>query len=106
MNKYDEAIGYFKYGIDFDIFKEPVATYAKSALEALQQAKMREVGCEYCKEARPILSEIGDLQIDDEDKTLWLICQSEVDDIYEEHTQINYCLMCGRELTEENKNDN
>lgn len=32
-----EAIDYYKYGIDCDIFSEPVTTYAKMALEALEK---------------------------------------------------------------------
>ena len=30
-----DAISYFKYGISHDIYKEPVTTYAKLAIEAL-----------------------------------------------------------------------
>lgn len=35
----ESAINHFKYGITHDIFKEPVTTYAKMAVEALE--KMR-----------------------------------------------------------------
>lgn len=31
-----EAISYFKYGIRHDVFSEPVITYAKMAVEALE----------------------------------------------------------------------
>ena len=31
-----EAISYFKYGVTHDIFKEPVTTYAKLAVAALE----------------------------------------------------------------------
>jgi len=57
-------------------------------------------GCEYCKDREPILDEIGELQIDDSDGTLWFIIQAAADDIYEDHTNINYCPMCGRRLKE------
>lgn len=32
-----DAIGYYKYGINCDIFKEPVTTYARMAVEALEK---------------------------------------------------------------------
>lgn len=32
-----EAINHFKYGITHDIFKEPVTSYAKMAIEALEK---------------------------------------------------------------------
>lgn len=32
-----DAINHFKYGISHDIFKEPVTTYAKLAIEALEK---------------------------------------------------------------------
>lgn len=58
-------------------------------------------GCEYCRERKPILDDIGQLQIDDSDSTLWYIAQVAADDIYEDHTEIRYCPMCGRKLTPE-----
>ena len=33
----DDAINYFKYGISHDIFKEPVVSYAKLAIMALEE---------------------------------------------------------------------
>jgi hypothetical protein len=33
----ENAINYYKYGISHDIFKEPVTTYAKMAIEALEK---------------------------------------------------------------------
>ena len=33
----EEAIAHFKYGISHDIFSEPVKSYAKMAIEALQE---------------------------------------------------------------------
>jgi hypothetical protein len=35
----EDAINHFKYGITYDIFKEPVTTYAKMAVEALEKMK-------------------------------------------------------------------
>lgn len=35
-----DAIGYFKYGISHDIFSEPVTSYAKMAIEALEKHKI------------------------------------------------------------------
>lgn len=35
----EDAINHFKYGITHDIFKEPVTTYAKMAVEALEKMK-------------------------------------------------------------------
>jgi hypothetical protein len=32
-----EAINHYKYGIDCDVFSEPVTTYAKMAMEALEK---------------------------------------------------------------------
>ena len=69
-------------------------------LQALQEKAERDKGCEYCKERKPILDELGDLQIDDTDCTLWFTSQVEADDIYEDHTKINYCPMCGRKLSD------
>jgi hypothetical protein len=36
-----EAINHFKHGISHDIFKEPVTTYAKLAVEALEGSHVR-----------------------------------------------------------------
>ena len=33
----DDAIAHFKYGISHDIFSEPVTTYAKLAIEAMEE---------------------------------------------------------------------
>ena len=35
----DEAIAHFRYGITHDIFSEPVTTYARLAIEALEKMK-------------------------------------------------------------------
>ena len=35
----DDAINHFKYGISHDIFSEPVTTYARMAVEALEKMK-------------------------------------------------------------------
>ena len=39
----EQAISYFWYGVSHDIFSEPVATYAKLAIEALEKEKERGV---------------------------------------------------------------
>lgn len=40
----EEAIKHFEYGITHDIFKEPVTSYAKLAIEALRQHIPKSVG--------------------------------------------------------------
>lgn len=37
-----DAINHFKYGITHDIFSEPVTSYAKMAVEALEKMRDRE----------------------------------------------------------------
>lgn len=37
MNLIREAISHFKYGIDHDIYKQPVTNYANTAVEALEK---------------------------------------------------------------------
>lgn len=37
MTTTEQAINHYKYGISHDIFKEPVITYAKLAIEALEK---------------------------------------------------------------------
>ena len=36
----EKAIEYFKYGISHDIFKEPVTSYAKMAVKALEKMRI------------------------------------------------------------------
>lgn len=41
-----EAINHFKYGITHDIFSEPVTSYAKIAIEALEKQTPKKVVCD------------------------------------------------------------
>lgn len=41
-----EAISHYKYGISHDIFSEPVTSYAKMAVEALEKQIPKKVVCE------------------------------------------------------------
>ena len=41
-----ESINHFKYGISHDIFSEPVTTYAKMAVAALEKQIPKKVICE------------------------------------------------------------
>jgi hypothetical protein len=50
MNKTELAIEHFSYGISHDIYSEPVTTYAKLAVEALEEKAERDKGCVWCKE--------------------------------------------------------
>jgi hypothetical protein len=40
--KIEDAISYFKHGISHDIFSEPVKTYAKLAVKALEKQLLAE----------------------------------------------------------------
>ncbi len=73
----------------------------KFVLDALREKAEREKGCEYCRERKPILNSIGLLQIDDSDNTIWFTMRAAADDIYEDHTDIRFCPMCGRRLDKE-----
>lgn len=96
-----EAIEYLADCCRQDGFTQKFIDSANLAILALQEKAERKKGCEYCTERKPILNELGDLQIDGMDGTLWLTSQAAPDDIYEEHTKINYCPMCSRKLVEE-----
>lgn len=39
-----DAINHFRYGISHDIFSEPVTTYARMAVEALEKQLLSENG--------------------------------------------------------------
>ena len=43
----DEAINHFKYGISHDIFSEPVISYAKLAIIALEEQKNNMINSEF-----------------------------------------------------------
>lgn len=49
MTEIDKAIEHYRYGISHDIFSEPVTTYARLAIAALQEQQEREQGCECCQ---------------------------------------------------------
>lgn len=44
----EQAIAHYKYGINFDIFSEPVTTYAQLAIEALEKQIPKKVTSKYC----------------------------------------------------------
>jgi len=99
MNEIEQAIG------QMEICKKTSNLHINDhiydlAISALRAKQEREKGCEYCRERKPILDGLGQLQIDDTDSTLWFISQAAADDIYEDHTTIHYCPMCGRKLGE------
>lgn len=71
-----QAISHFSYGVSHDIFSEPVTTYAKLAIEALEKQIPKKpydtVSCPLCKlevELQPIDTE-----------------------------QVTYCLHCGQSI--------
>lgn len=45
MTDIGKAIEHFRYGIDCDIFREPVRTHARLAIAALREQAEREKGC-------------------------------------------------------------
>lgn len=45
MTNIKQAISYFKYGVDCDIFQEPVTSYAKSAISALEKQIPKKAIC-------------------------------------------------------------
>ena len=50
-----QAISHFRYGVSHDIFSEPVTTYAKLAIEALEKANGVTVQSERMVEAVPVV---------------------------------------------------
>lgn len=42
----DDAINHFKYGITHGIFREPVTSYAKLAIKALEEQKNKRIKLE------------------------------------------------------------
>jgi hypothetical protein len=85
------AIEHFKYGISHDIFSEPVTSYAKMAVEALEKQIPKKVVCE------------GD------DENDWVHCpccdeilginESVYDAFYDNDWKSIYCHKCGQSLT-------
>lgn len=103
-----QAISHFWYGVSHDIFSEPVTTYAKLAIEALEKEKdsgvtMQELdGCKYCKEYEDLpehfidgkpIGRVFDTCIQPNENGLWHIevpCGADIG--------IRFCPMCGRRL--------
>ena len=50
-----QAISHFRYGVSHDIFSEPVTTYAKLAIEALEKANGVTVQSERMVDAVPVV---------------------------------------------------
>lgn len=86
-----DAINHFKYGISHDIFDEPVTSYAKMAVEALEKQIPKKVVCE------------GD------DESDWVHCpccdeilginESVYDAFCDNNYEHIYCHKCGQSLT-------
>ena len=80
-----EAINHYKYGISHDIFKEPVTSYAKLSIDALEKQLP----------TKPIVKHFTF------DKTDWYHCPScETSICYVGHliNRYKYCKMCGQAL--------
>ena len=87
----EDAIAHFKYGISHDIFSEPVTSYAKMAIEALEKQIPKNVVsdgndsddwvyCPYCKEI------LG-------------TNESVYNSFYENNWEHIYCHKCGHKLS-------
>lgn len=86
----DKAIEHFKYGISHDIFKEPVTSYAKLAVAALEKHIPKKVVCEGDDESDyvhcPCCNEyVGSNEM------LW-------DDFYHRDWEPIYCQECGQAM--------
>ena len=82
-----EAINHYKYGITHDIFSEPVTTYAKMAVEALEKQIPQSPTLEgdgYCPE--------GNLVYD-----TW-ICPNCERDYEVDYHDYDYCPNCGQKI--------
>ena len=73
----EQAISHFSYGVSHDIFSEPVTTYAKLAIEALEKQIPKKpydtVHCPLCK------IEVELQPIDAEEVTYCLHCGQAID---------------------------
>ena len=58
MTNYEEAIDHYKYGISHDIFKEPVTTYARLAVEALEKQTPKKIIRKRCNYQHSYLDEL------------------------------------------------
>ena len=110
-----QAISHFEYGVSHDIFSEPVTTYAKLAIEALEKEKESCVtvqaldGCKYCEEYEDLpehfvsdkpVGRVFDTCIQPNENGLWHLevpCSADIG--------IRFCPMCGRELPQPPKGE-
>ena len=110
-----QAISHFEYGVSHDIFSEPVTTYAKLAIEALEKEKESGVtvqeldGCEYCKEYEDLpehfvngkpAGRVFDTCIQTDENGRWHLEVPSGADI-----GIKFCPMCGRKLPQPPKGE-
>ena len=109
----EQAISHFWYGVSHDIFSEPVKTYAKLAIEALEKENgvtVQELGgCKYCKEYEDLpehfidgkpVGRVFDTCIQTNENGLWHIevpCGTDIG--------IRFCPMCGRRLPQPPKGE-
>lgn len=88
---FENAIAHFKYGISHDIFKEPVTTYSKMAVEALEKQIPKNVVREGNDESDwvhcPSCDEVLGVNL--------FICNV----FYENDWKPIYCHKCGQPLT-------
>ena len=93
-----QAISHFWYGVSHDIFSEPVTTYAKLAIEALEKEKESGVtvqeldSCDFCKKfdfagARAEVNKYGAY-------ISLAICNTKFPD----DERFKFCPVCGRRL--------
>lgn len=85
-----EAINHFKYGITHDIFSEPVTSYAKIAVKALEKQTPKKVVC------------------DGDDESDWVYCpcchepigsnEFVYDDFYYRNWKPMHCQECGQAM--------
>ena len=111
MIEIDMAIEHYRYGINHDIFAEPVTTYARLAIAALQEKQERERGCRHCLKSRFIHYSYSAENFVEE-VFIKNGCQMTItncavlggtfragEDVY---FKINFCPICGRKLGENN----
>jgi hypothetical protein len=87
----ENAIEHFKYGISHDIFSEPVTSYAKMAVEALEKQIPKKVVCEGDDESDWVHCPCCD--------EILVINESVYDAFYDNDWKSIYCHKCGQSLT-------
>lgn len=108
-----QAISHFWYGVSHDIFNEPVTTYAKLAIDALEKESGVTAqdldGCKYCKEYEDLpehfidgkpVGRVFDTCIQTDENGRWHIEVPSGADI-----GIKFCPMCGRRLPQPTKEE-